>query len=419
MAMREHYCHRIFHVSLIVWLFSQTCTGLPDSVYVCDRAFRYFVKAGKATSGHLKNYAAELKEHPWRRPFLKKDKSDEPPPRIFEPTATNPHRLYVRPFIDPIDTFSQLIPRMLSRIFLGKSWDIHFFRWSKYHLITVPTGKYTSHIYGEPLRWTIPVYFVGSAVSGVLGWTAYETGVEMAIQRKLRNEYVAHAGDWDTIIEFDVRYKDIKDALALGLIDKDAARIRAMQLKEVLNAYYQFVSEQPDHPAEDFLDGTYFAHINKWVENGIPPKNGYRYSSHFTPRLSKAQISELVAATHSMLASKEIIFQWLLDKRSLQQLKRKNKALSDWVTKFENEDFTKRVMRLQETGGISVHESLNLLQLNAEWERIFAEWKILGVEKLKKKDGQYLPIALTPKDIQDELLMRHPSPEQSLATTGK
>lgn len=405
--MENHKSIRCSSAFFWVWVIGFLLPKAAVTDTFCEKSLSYLAKGKLYVSTNTVKYAKEVVQSRGRRILLKEvANGPEPDTRylhlltLHSDEDTGVHFLLRNHFTDLV----QYIPRKITKSMLGKGYDLTPIKAFHHWIIRPPTRWVTTRAFGKEMDWTLPVYLMGGFGGWTVAWNYIDEVDEDLKLRKMVNELAVHAPEWDKIIESDIRYQDIKRALAEGELTPDEARIAAGMHNEMLFAYYDFMVKNPNSLPEPFMDSPLFERVKNWKETGVPQIEGYRYLPGFSSAVDESQINELTQHTHRTLALLEILSIWISHPEEIQKMAKKNKSIQKILSELQNDPFTKKLEHFRKTGKITQAKLLYYLQEDVEWQRNFAEWKILRVQKLRKSNGKYLTVPLTLEDIRQETL---------------
>lgn len=307
-----------------------------------------------------------------------------------------PKSFFLRNHFSPI---LQALPRRLSG-----GYDFTPFQALHRHTIDRATRSATHRLLGQEMKWTIPVYLLAGVGFGLLTNPLFEAAKEAIVDEAFARAFEKRAPEWDALIEGDYRYDDLRLAVEMGDLSPGAARAEAMARNRLFVAYFDFMARNPEASFDAFAELPHFADIAWLREYGVQEHPGLRKLPEFSREITAAQAQALASHLHEYFAVSEAIWLWLHEPETYRRMSDKEPALGELIRTIERDPFNRKLEVLEGEGKISKAERGRLLQEDAYWQRTFADWQTLRVEKRKKQNGVYLESALTLEDIRTETL---------------
>jgi hypothetical protein len=358
-------------------------------------------------SAKIREYLVEVANTRGRRVFLKDSK----------PTLQDSRWAGVFRYSEPrtrksitgkrSSQIANAIPSVISRS-LFKDPNYRFTPFAALYDATIrsPVHMATGRWGPRQLELTSVSHFIVSSALGMLGYTAIDSAYAKSLEAHINSTIEASHEDYSWLIENDYRFTEVKrdrekGEMTPGQLDQEAYRINL--------AYNQYYSYRQSNPSDGTLEAEMklsqhylFFDLLGVIEDGITNKPGF-----FIPESAKGSISEtqaiaLFESHHRLYLEYEIVAE--LSKNITRFDHSANADLHAMLLEIQDHDFYRHLLNLKNKKQIDEGQFRSLVQEDCYWRAKFREWAIVGVQKLKKQDGQYTNTPLLIDDIRTEIL---------------
>lgn len=393
---------RLVPLLLLFW------SGQPAMGFSCAPAYKYIAESWNAAyKAGWKGYRVVRRTgtRAWNskgvRVFLK-------PPEVEAPD----HSGFWAPYVAP--TSHWRIVRGLHHLVDIHRWPVRLATYLKggqaYDF--TPLRGITHHTVKRPTRWisaglgwkrdpTLAVTLPLELVLGAIPWIIYFNWADDEIKKKAVASVQEHGEEWEKLMQSDFRYQTFLNARHEGVLTDEKAKVAVAIMNQMNAEYFKKRSEEasadPEEQKEYYLGLPAFSDIDEVRETGFD-RPGFVKLAKFEEIPSETTIQKLMDSRHDLMLTQERVHQWV-HKPAEEQGEGFKKAISA----IEQDPHVQELVALKRQGVISQNELSFRIQEDYFWRDRFAEWEILGVQKLKKSGGKFTDQPLTLKDIRTEL----------------
>lgn len=251
---------------------------------------------------------------------------------------------------------------------------------------------------------------------------------------KVLDEADSHAAEIDEMMAHDYRFAELKNLLATlkdldpqsitnpeiarlkelydqGKLDLRQQRMMALMYSKMLKKYYSYmetdyVTDSPDEAVNTLMASPFFSHVQDLIANYEEKQPGFIYPVAAAPNLSQAQIQELFDLQHMTLEKQNIIPVLAQafgatkklraglpvnddEKAAMQAIAamKQDESRKVVINSVAEDEYTKFLLILLERGTIDWHELEYRLGEDAYYQRKFAEYRVIGVQRRVIKES--------------------------------
>jgi hypothetical protein len=378
--------------------------GRCEQVFISQHSQPSFVQ-------RIRNYSREVRDTKGVRLFLKD----------FQPhDVTKWQGFLTKNRIDANESkfgryflaITQYVPRKLGEAFSRESGYLFTPLMGLYNVtVKKPTVYLTSKLTNRKKE---PAFFIKIPAIIAMSLSVY-IPADMVYQNRLdahvQSEIASNAAAYDHAIQSDYRYNKIKTSLKNGEITKEAAEHEAYLMSLAYSSYFEYRNSQTSEPnlksEMGLINHVLFVHLRSVMTDGVTklnPKTGYLVPDKAVGELSESQKLELFANNHQRYLKYQLI-QEMVGKTEVWQEIVQSEKLRTVVDSITQDPFTKELLQLREQGLISDGQLQSYLQEDAHWQNKFQDWNVLGIQRLKNINGEYVNQPLTLSDVREEVLI--------------
>lgn len=350
---------------------------------------------------NARSYASEVRSTRGLRLFFKTDAgADERVLGLLSAANPSEHKLSMA-------NITQYIPRKVTQRYLGKAYDLNPLNIPN-HLANAPV-RYLSARLGQKMQLTLLAMLPLDFYLGYKAYNAFDGIYQAQLRKKFDRMIEEHAREYDSLIQNDYRFKDIKIYLQDGKLTPLQSREAAQQLLATYNNFFEYMQngyakDSPQERLDKLSNHPLFSNLSEVLNKGIPEDApGFRREAnapaHVTP-----EIAEELLGTNFLLFEKYQIMPELVKNSTSFQNMIKAPGRKDLINSISAAPYTKTLQGLHRENKISQEQLIYRLQEDAFWQNKFQLWQAVGLVRLKKINGQYTDEPLTLDDIRRESL---------------
>lgn len=281
----------------------------------------------------------------------------------------------------------------------GKAWDFTLLQGLVHYGAKVPT-RWASAKLGWEREPTLAITLPMELVLGAVPWVLYFTWTDEEIKKRAVASAKEHGKDWDQILKSDFRYDAFYSARKKEQLSEEKAHLAVAVLNQMSAEYFQRRSNEGDsaEALEYYLSLPLFSDIAQIRDEGLQ-RPGFLKSPSHEAIPSEATVNKLMESRHKLLKTQELVQQWIHNPPDTAT----SKDFANSVSALQRDPYVKELVALEREGVISKNELSVRIQEDYFWRDRFESWKILGVQKLKKQDGEFTDQPLTLPAIRAEL----------------
>lgn len=275
------------------------------------------------------------------------------------------------------------------------------------------TVIHPSHWFSQKLghRKMEPAFFVRFPIAIALSlasWSHIDAYYAEKVSQQIDQNISTYSETYKQLIDNDFRYRQIKADLDKHLISERQALVRAYWENTAYEEYFNYLESNGNSvmnlKAEEKLLGHFaFNHLQSVFKDGVTEKEGFLVSKERIGPISEAQKIELFKLNHALNLRYQLIADSVKNTEAYSRIQ-SDPEIQRLMGLSLSTPFSKELFNLRQLNKISDQELIKFLQEDAYWQTRIAEWSVIGVSKLKKKNGFYEDAVLKIEDIQIEIL---------------